>query len=847
MQQDSLPSPDVMTSTGAVNALASLAALSATSRALLVCHIVRTLGDLEEQRKAEQTALLRSMQPHLLRPILATMQAAANLRSPELLATVADLQRLRGETFQEPLSQLTIKQPRTDGPTLMTALLRVLEDAASAHSPVEMTQLSRQQHSIASQVWEVASVIKRLPDLSRSPAEDFAMLVSGIKSGQSHRVAVLSCLENSPDDLLSLMDPVSRMTPLHVLAEAAVATTAWPVSLDWKKGGDQLADIKALTTSNDRHNVDLMHPFGTSGYAACMLDALSFRNGPEMIGGQMEGSLERFIRIGRFALARDSRGHTPLDILVAAHHKDARDRQKISEAMLAEIMKRADTLEKSMRVFDTEHKKIMPSGWNGRLNIRQTPSLLSEAEKARVTAIDPAAEEEGGANKTMFGALSSALGFGQAKKIGSGVNQCFEVAATILTGNKDSSHLRLVLDLLRTHYCASVEDLSRFEKEILPAAQERYEEMRRNSFGARDDKPYEQHEMDIEIIRLWKKMRQKANVDLRRFHSLVTKMLRYKRYFDYPALYPLIDQMDSNRPEADIRKTLTDMLYNDTDTSEWGDVVKLFEYEKQTLAMCDAAMREVDTSVLAPKHKQTQYGNFDEVLLEMISRRDAIGYSLDSSHQSLQGVLKQYEKEVSDIVLKSHRMAAERLEKENAIRIHQNEIWRLRETTSNKKDIADNEIDVKTDELRSMRKLRRRAQRIADEKTDQKTDQKCWSPEEFTEHDKKMEKIEEELQLLYQQKKRRQGGKKDIADDEINIKTEEVKTLTSDLKEANKIAKKTRNRSGHQKRSMSTKRKLRIFRRSCSCCIRIRVSEMVARISKIKVGSSTYQTRSKKL
>ena len=75
VQQDPLPSSDLLTNLvpGATNALASLAALSATSRALLVSHIVRTLGDPEEQRTAEQNALLRSMQPHLLRPILATM------------------------------------------------------------------------------------------------------------------------------------------------------------------------------------------------------------------------------------------------------------------------------------------------------------------------------------------------------------------------------------------------------------------------------------------------------------------------------------------------------------------------------------------------------------------------------------------------------------------------------------------------------------------------------------------------------------------------------------------------------------------------------------------------------
>ena len=65
VQQDALPSPDVLPNLvpGVLNALVSLTALSATSRALLVTHIVSSLGNTEERRSAEETVLLQSMQP----------------------------------------------------------------------------------------------------------------------------------------------------------------------------------------------------------------------------------------------------------------------------------------------------------------------------------------------------------------------------------------------------------------------------------------------------------------------------------------------------------------------------------------------------------------------------------------------------------------------------------------------------------------------------------------------------------------------------------------------------------------------------------------------------------------
>ena len=106
-------------------------------------------------------------------------------------------------------------------------------------------------------------------------------------------------------------------------------------------------------------------------------------------------------------------------------------------------------------------------------------------------------------------------------------------------------------------------------------------------------------------------------------------------------------------------------------------MVKLFEYEKQTLAMCDAAMREMDTSVLAPKHKQTQYRNFDEVLREMTSVRDAIDYPLYEIDPRKEVLLKAISK-INNLVLKSHRRAAEHTEEVDAIGLLQDKIEVLR-------------------------------------------------------------------------------------------------------------------------------------------------------------------------
>ena len=466
----------------------------------------------------------------------------------------------------------------------MAALLRVLEEAASAHSPVEMTQLSRQQSAIPFKVWEVARLLRRLPDLSRNVDKNFAMLVSGIKSGQSHCVAVLSCLENAQDGLLSLMDPDSRTTPLHVLAEAAVATTAWPVSLDWKKGGNQLADIKALAMSNDRHNIDLMHPFGSSGSVARMLEALSVapsRSSSDSFGtvdGLMEGILERFTRIGRFALARDSRGHTPLDVLMAAHYKDGRERHIASETIWTEIMKRAVALEKSMKVFAAEYKKLNDTGvlpdirsaqLSGKLYKRPPQPLPREASYA-----DKAKEVIGGIGGFIYEGVAKGVSTLLGLNSGSDHNK---VAANALT-SEESSEER-VLELLRMHYCASVKDFFHFGREIVQPAKDR-ERLRAEDlriFNTREKQRMQEAAgkgfvpgqcsmsnndkkaklVDEEIIRKWKKRNEE--VDMRRFHSFVIQKLGKYLSFNHTALYALIDKMDSNSPEADIRKMLTDM------------------------------------------------------------------------------------------------------------------------------------------------------------------------------------------------------------------------------------------------------------------------------------------------